>query len=47
MDLFDRKSAKPDQFDKSDAKDIDTVAGRYATKLRRQAQRLFIKKATA
>ncbi|CAD8047684.1 unnamed protein product [Paramecium primaurelia] len=47
LDVVDRKEAKVDQFDKADVKDADTVAGRYAGKIRRAAQRTFIKKATA
>jgi hypothetical protein len=37
---------RADQLDKAEVKDVDTVAGRYATKLRRLAQKTFIKKAT-
>ena len=46
MDCFDRKDVKADQLDKCETKEIDTVAGRYATKLRKLAAKTFIKKAT-
>ena len=47
LDVIEKKDVRPDQFEKGDSKDTDTIAGRYITKLRRSAVRTFTKKATA
>lgn len=46
MDLFDRKDVKADQFEKGSIVDLDTVAGKYATKSRKSTVKLFTKSAT-
>jgi len=46
MDMFDRKEVKADQFEKGNITDLDSVAGRYATKSRKSTVKLFTKSAT-
>jgi hypothetical protein len=48
LDCFERKEIRADQFDRSQlGRELDTVSGRYMTKLRKTAARVFTKKATA
>jgi hypothetical protein len=46
MDIIEKKDVKVDGFEKGDFKTEDNLAGRYATKLRKVAARIFTKKAT-
>lgn len=46
MDIFDRKDVKADQFEKGNIVDLDTAAGKYATKSRKSTVKLFTKSAT-
>ena len=47
VDCYERNEVKPDQFDKGESlKELDTTSGRYMTKLRKNAARIFTKKAT-
>jgi len=34
-DIVERKDVKPDQFEKGNYKESDSIAGKYATKLRK------------
>mmetsp|Transcript_18308 Transcript_18308/g.15952 ORF Transcript_18308/g.15952 Transcript_18308/m.15952 type:complete len:162 (+) Transcript_18308:77-562(+) len=46
IDCFERKDVKPDQFANSEiGRELDTVSGRYMNKLRRNAARIFARKA--
>eukprot|EP01016_Furgasonia_blochmanni_P002011 TRINITY_DN107_c0_g1_i3.p1 TRINITY_DN107_c0_g1~~TRINITY_DN107_c0_g1_i3.p1 ORF type:complete len:223 (+),score=73.14 TRINITY_DN107_c0_g1_i3:66-734(+) len=48
IDCFEKKDVRADQLDKGEAlKERETAAGRYMTKLRKSAVRVFLKKATA
>lgn len=46
MDIFDRKEVRADQFEKGNIVELDTVAGKFATKSRKQTVRTFIKSTT-
>lgn len=46
MDLVDRKDIKADEIDKVDVKDVDSIAGKYASKNRKLVSKTFLKKAT-
>ena len=44
MDCYDRKEIKADQINKSEAKEADTISGKYIGKNRRAATKIFEKK---
>lgn len=47
IDLVDKKEVKVDKFDRSNLKDVDTIAGKYIKKLRDVSTKTFVKKATS
>ena len=47
MDCYDKKDLRADQLNKGDMKDVDTISGKYISKNRRAASKLFEKKIAA
>jgi hypothetical protein len=47
MEAYDKGTLKPDQFDKvALPKEKEDLAGKYVTKLRKTAAKIFLKKST-
>ena len=47
MEAYDKGTIKPDQFDKVTLpKEKEDLAGKYVTKLRKTAAKIFLKKST-
>lgn len=47
LDAYEKGTIKPDQFDKVNLpKEKDDLAGKYVSKLRKTAAKVFLKKAT-
>jgi hypothetical protein len=48
LDCFERKEIRADQFDRSTlGRELDSASGRYMSKLRKIAARVFTRKAAA
>lgn len=47
MDIVDRKDVKPELLDKYEGKDPDSVASKYASRVRKSTARYFAKKTGA
>eukprot|EP00825_Cyclidium_porcatum_P041994 TRINITY_DN5634_c0_g2_i3.p3 TRINITY_DN5634_c0_g2~~TRINITY_DN5634_c0_g2_i3.p3 ORF type:complete len:111 (-),score=20.31 TRINITY_DN5634_c0_g2_i3:415-747(-) len=43
VDLVEKQTVKPDQFEKGNYQDTDDISGKYASKLRKQCAKLFQK----
>lgn len=45
MDIVEKSEVKADQIDKGDVKEVDTLAGKYINKARRNVSKTFLKRA--
>jgi len=45
MDILEKKDLRPDSFEKGNYPDDESIAGKYATKLRKSCAKVFTKRA--